>query len=70
MTSETVPTDPPEPQEAARYIASLVEELAQLAKSHKLETLAQILDMARLEADEISRQWGGAESSDRAPDGG
>jgi hypothetical protein len=68
MTSEIVRTDPPDPQEAARYIASLAEELAQLAKSHKLETLTHILDMARLEADQISRQWGGSGSGDRAPD--
>lgn len=47
----------------------LVEELAQLAKSHKLETLAHILDMARLEADQIARQWGEPGSGDRAPDG-
>ena len=69
MTSETVRTDAPDPQEAARYIASLAEELAQPAKSHKLETLAHILDMARLEADQISRQWGEPGSGDRAPDG-
>jgi hypothetical protein len=58
MTSETVRTDPPDPQEAARYIASMAEELAQLAKSHNLESLAHILDMDRLEADQISRQTG------------
>ncbi len=40
------------PDEAARYIASLVDELAQLAKRHGLETLSYILEMARLEADQ------------------
>lgn len=68
MTSETVRTDPPDPQEAARYVASMAEELAQLARSHNLELLAHILDMARLEADQISRRWGDAGSGDRAPD--
>jgi hypothetical protein len=56
------PTDGPIPKEtpgAALYIASLAEELARLAKSHKLETLAYILDMARLEAHQVSKQWAG-----------
>jgi hypothetical protein len=42
--------------EAALYIASLADELARLAKSHDLETLAYILDMARMEADQISKR--------------
>jgi len=41
---------------AARYIASLSQELAELAKSYQLEALAYILDMARLEADQISKR--------------
>jgi hypothetical protein len=45
---------PNEVPEAAHYIASLAQELAELAKSQELETLAYILDMARLEADQIS----------------
>ncbi len=69
MTSETVRTDPPDPQEAARYIASMAEELVQLAKSHNLETLAHVLDMARLEADQVSRRWEGARSGDKPPGG-
>jgi hypothetical protein len=43
--------------DAARYIASLTDELARLAKSHDFEALAYILDMARLEASHVSRQW-------------
>ena len=35
----------------------MAEELARLAKSHNLEALAYILDMARLEADQISKRW-------------
>ena len=43
--------------DAALYIASLVEELARLAKRHDLEPLAYILNMARLEAEEVSKRW-------------
>jgi hypothetical protein len=44
---------------AAHYIASLAEDLARLAKRHDLEALAYILDMARLEADEIAKRRNG-----------
>jgi hypothetical protein len=47
--------------DAALYIASLADELARLAKSHDLDALAYILDMARLEADQISKRWSGQE---------
>jgi hypothetical protein len=40
----------------ARYIASITEELARLAKSQNLEALAYILEMAQLEANQISKQ--------------
>jgi hypothetical protein len=50
---------PNEVPEAAHYIASLAQELAELAKSHELETLAYILDMARLEADQICKRGQG-----------
>jgi hypothetical protein len=42
---------------AALYIASFAIELARLAKSHDLDALAYILDMARLEADQIAKRW-------------
>jgi hypothetical protein len=45
------------PDAAATYIASLVDELAQLAKRNGLETLSYILDMARLEADQVSQEF-------------
>jgi hypothetical protein len=41
--------------EAALYIATLTDELAQLAKRHGLNSLGYLLDMARLEADQISK---------------
>jgi hypothetical protein len=44
-----------EAPDAALYIASIADELARLAKSYDLEPLAYILDMARLEADQISQ---------------
>jgi hypothetical protein len=55
-------TEPPgqgDRLEAAEFIGSSVEEFAQLARRHSLETLAYLLDMARLEADETVRQCHG-----------
>lgn len=40
----------PATQEVAAYVESLATELARLARSHNLSTLAYLLDMARLEA--------------------
>jgi hypothetical protein len=45
---------------AAHYIASLTQELAELAKGYELEALAYILDMARLEADQICKRADGS----------
>ena len=42
---------------AAQYIAALANELAQLAKRHNFDNLAYILDMARLEADQVAGSW-------------
>jgi hypothetical protein len=41
--------------DAAVYIATLAEELAQMARSHGLESLRYILEMARVEADQIAK---------------
>jgi len=43
------------PDEAARYIASLTDELAKLARRHGLDVLGHLLEMARLEADQATR---------------
>jgi hypothetical protein len=40
---------------AAIYIATLADELARLAKSHGLDALAYILNMARFEADQVAK---------------
>ena len=46
---------PPEsPTAAAIYIRTLAEELSEMARRHGLESLRYILDMARLEADQIA----------------
>jgi len=50
--------------DAAVYIASIAGELSQLAKRHELEALAYLLDMARLEADQVSKRFGDARSHD------
>jgi hypothetical protein len=42
------------PRAAAQYILTFTEELAQLARRHSLDSLGYILDMARLEADQIA----------------
>jgi glutamate synthase domain-containing protein 2 len=52
--------DPPPseetPEQAAHYIAALTQELAALARRVGLETLSQILEMARLEADQVGKR--------------
>jgi len=55
----------PDTRGTAVYIASLAEELARLAKRNNLDMLAYILEMARLEADQISRRWSAPESPSR-----
>jgi hypothetical protein len=46
---------PESPTAAALYIGTLAEELAQIARRHRLESLCYILEMARLEADQIAK---------------
>lgn len=45
------------PNEAARFIASAVSELALMARVHRLDMLAHILNMAQLEADELVQTY-------------
>jgi hypothetical protein len=44
------------PDSAAHYIATLTEELAQIARRNGLDTLSYILEMARLEADQVAKE--------------
>ncbi|GEC15909.1 hypothetical protein [Nitrobacter winogradskyi] len=50
--------DPPGdggPDEAARYLAGAVADMALIARRHGLDTLGYLLDMAQLEAEDIVR---------------
>lgn len=44
------------PNEAARFVSETTAELAQLSRRHGLDMLAHLLEMARLEADDIARR--------------
>ena len=44
-----------DPMAAARYVAEMTAELADLARLHRLDVLGYILEMARLEAENICR---------------
>lgn len=46
------------PVEAAAFVARAAGELAQLARQHRLDILAYLLDMAQLEAQEIAQRPG------------
>jgi len=43
---------------AADYVAALVLELALIARGHHLDTLGYLLEVARLEAESVSRSNG------------
>jgi hypothetical protein len=55
---ETGP-DPVDRTAAAKYVAELSAELANLARRHGLDALGYILDMARLEAENATRHMNG-----------
>ena len=53
---------------AAKYVAELSAELANLARRHGLDALGYILDMARLEAENATRHvTGGAKAAAASP---
>lgn len=54
-----------DPGEAAHYLRDAITELSQIAHRHGLETLAYLLDMAQMEADELVRLRGGPNGSSR-----
>jgi hypothetical protein len=66
------PNRPASPESVAVYIAALAGELGQLAKTNGFDALGYILDMARLEAEEVSKStsetepWAGLAKSRRA----
>jgi hypothetical protein len=47
-----------DPVEAAEYVATFAGELALIARRHGLDTLGYLLEMARLEAENLSRPAG------------
>ena len=49
------PTGDGGPDEAARFIAGAVSELALMARVHRLDMLAHVLDMAQMEAEDLVR---------------
>jgi hypothetical protein len=51
--------DPLDRTAAAKYVAELSAELANLARQHGLDALGYILDMARLEAENATRHVNG-----------
>jgi hypothetical protein len=56
MTSQSAASDEPEDRRAAAsYISALSGDLALMARRHGLDTLGYILEMAKLEAENISR---------------
>jgi hypothetical protein len=55
-----------DPEQAATYVAGLTGELSGLVRRHKLDTLAYLLDMVRLEAEETVQR---AERARTGPQG-
>ena len=47
---------------AADYVAAVLMELALIARSQRLDTLGYLLDVARLEAESVSRSSNGRDS--------
>lgn len=43
------------PTEAASFVAEAVQDLAHLARRHRLDVLAHLLDMAQMEAEDVAR---------------
>lgn len=43
-----------EPRETAVYIAELTADLARIARRHRMDTLCYLLEMARLEAQNVA----------------
>jgi hypothetical protein len=43
------------PESVALYIGAMTQELGRLAKANGLDALGYLLDMARLEADQVSK---------------
>jgi hypothetical protein len=53
------------PGEAAHYLQDAITELSQMAHRHGLHTLAYLLDMAQMEANELVRLRAGPNQASR-----
>lgn len=62
MSDDEPGEDKQTPAEAAAYIADLCQNLMSMARRQQLDTLAYILDMARLEAQNLTRPSDGKSS--------
>ncbi len=56
MSDQSIPSDLSGPTEIAAYIASLSAELGTLARKAGFNTLEYLLEMVRLEAENLRRQ--------------
>jgi hypothetical protein len=55
------------PESAVRYMRSMAEELAKMARRTGLDTLGYLFEMARLEADRIANSEDNGQTSDTLP---
>ena len=62
MTAESLDAKP-DAESVAVYIASAAGELSAIAKRHNFAALSYILDMARLEAEQIARGYDDQEAN-------
>ncbi len=51
------PPDPQSAEEVAAYVETMTRDLAGLSRSHGLDILAYLLDLAKLEAQNITRKY-------------
>lgn len=59
--TDKAPLSIAERTEAAAYIADLAGSLAQIARQHRMSTLSYLLDMAKLEAENVKGMDGSAQ---------
>lgn len=65
MKAADGPDQAQSPRSAALYIGRMAAELVDLARRHRLEPLAYILEMARMEADQVAT--GSADAGEAPP---
>jgi hypothetical protein len=54
VMQDSAKRSPAGPREAAAYVAELTGDLARIARQHRLDALGYLLDMARLEAQQVA----------------